>query len=285
MKKDIKYPTTFLVIYVPYLLLRYPLEKLLINNGLSELKSSFISTIIITIPLLISLVWLMRKLDFKKFNGIDNGIKLEKPKFLFLPLLFLFYIFYSDFSSIINSETSALLLLVLSVILVGFSEEFFFRGILLPLFLTNFKNKNGFIFLSVLLSSLIFGIVHFLNLLNNPENILGVTVQVIFAFCIGFLFSGFILKTKSIIIPSLIHAMVNFKGMINYLDLKVPTKISEQKLSELPELPEETIWVIFSELDLTFILLLLGGYMLIRKINKKELLERLNITSTTANSI
>jgi len=283
MRKTNKYLIILPILYLSCLLLIFPLAQSLLHYGVSELRSDFIGQIIVLIPLLIALIWLVKELGFKRFNGINGGIKIEKSKLLFLPLLLLIYAVFTNYNKIINSDITDLLLLTISVILVGFSEEFFFRGILLPLVITKLKNKKHFLFLSIFISSFIFGIFHFIKLINYPSYISIITYQVIFTFCLGCLLSGLLLRTKSIIIPSLFHAIVNFRALIEKPEQlgEKPIEYSEEFLSKMPEMP--TIWnALIGELPF-YLLLLFLGYLMIRKIDEKEILKKLTVSSTTAN--
>ncbi|WP_034057377.1 CPBP family intramembrane glutamic endopeptidase [Lacinutrix jangbogonensis] len=287
MKKTYLNLITLLALYLSCLLLTFPLNKLLLDYDISELKSRFISQIIVLIPLLIALFFLIKKFDLKTFNGIDKGLNIGKSKFLLFPLLFLIYIVYNNFYNISSIESSELLLIIVMVLLVGFTEELFFRGILLPFFIFKLKTKKHFLLSSILLSSLVFGIIHLLNLINNSSTIVGVTIQVIFAVCIGCFFSGLILRTNSIIIPSLFHAIINFKawvGQVTYKS-KEPIEYTEEFLSTMPEIPEPTIWnSLINELPY-FLLLLLLGCLILWKIDEQKILKKLNPKSTTGNTV
>jgi len=278
-----KYIISIFFFYLLFLLISYPLTYLL-SSGVSEFKSDLISRIIVLIPLLIGLIFLIKKNNLKRFNGLD---KMENRKFLFFPLLFLIYILFSNFHNILMIESFDLLLIITSVLLVGLTEELFFRGILFPFFISKLKTKKYFLLSSIFMSSIIFGIVHYISLINN-NSIALITYQVIFAFCIGCLFCSITLRTKNIIIPSLFHSIINFKAYVLSQAISMNKKsieYTEEFLSAMPEIPETTIWNLLTDELPQLLLFLILAYFLLWKIDNKEILKKLNIKSTTGNNV
>lgn len=98
-------------------------------------------------------------------------------------------------------------------ILAPIWEELFFRGVLLRRFTLKWSPQK-----SIIISSLLFGVIHI-----NPLNM-------IFAFGLGCLLGYVYLKTKSIVVPMLLHSFSNFLAFIQYC-------ISNQSTGSL-ELPE-----------------------------------------------
>jgi membrane protease YdiL (CAAX protease family) len=93
--------------------------------------------------------------------------------------------------------------------MVGFAEEFVFRGLLLPLFLKKYQSHKKGIFLSIFFSALFFGFSHFINLSVN-DNIPQVIAQVIFAVFMGIFFGAVLLKTNKLIPIAITHGLINF---------------------------------------------------------------------------
>lgn len=110
--------------------------------------------------------------------------------------------------------TTAVWLLLLQVIGVGVMEELAFRGILLPVLLGRFgKTKKG-LWLSVLLSSAIFGLIHFANLIETP-NLAAVLMQVGYSTLLGALCAVLLLGTGNIWYCIVVHTVYNFGGGIS----------------------------------------------------------------------
>ncbi len=108
-------------------------------------------------------------------------------------------------------RTDLLGILLFHVLCVGILEELAFRGVLLPLLLNRFgKTKRG-MWKSVILSSVIFGFVHFMNLIEGAG--VGVTLmQVGYSMLTGSLCAVLFLKTGNLLECMIVHSVFNFGG-------------------------------------------------------------------------
>lgn len=99
-----------------------------------------------------------------------------------------------------------------NVFLVGFFEEVLTRGlVLLPLLVAWRSRPNG-VLRAVMVSSLLFGLAHLINLFNGAE--LGTTlVQVGYAFGFGVGFAALLLRTNTIWLGIVLHALVDANGI------------------------------------------------------------------------
>ena len=94
---------------------------------------------------------------------------------------------------------------------VGGFEEIAFRGFLFMLLLGRGKKNTKGAFLAIVLSSVVFGAVHSVNLLSGA-NVVSVILQVGYSALIGALASVILLKTHNIWYCILLHALYNFNG-------------------------------------------------------------------------
>lgn len=95
---------------------------------------------------------------------------------------------------------------------VGVFEEAVFRGLLFPFFLKKCRTRLQ-IFLCVAVTSCVFGLYHFFNLLEGAS--LGdVLRQVGYSALIGAMCAAVMLVTGNLIVPILIHGIYNFCGML-----------------------------------------------------------------------
>ena len=180
------------------------------------------------------------------------------PVYLFI--IGLLGIHSRDFSLIAPTN---LILLLLGCLTVGFAEEYLFRGLLQPLFLKKYGSRPNGIFMSILLSSVFFGVFHLINLAKN-DNIGQVLVQVIFAMFIGFFFGVLVLKTNKLIPIAIIHGLINFFFSLAYLPgLKTVQDDITDTVSIAPLI--------------LFLPLLIIGLLIYRKLDKKEIIEKLKI--------
>jgi membrane protease YdiL (CAAX protease family) len=176
-------------LFVQYL----PLFVLPMISGFAQ---KFIGKVLISILA----IWLITTLDWWKEAGFatPSHWQMWKP---FLPL-FILPVLSALVSDFTLTNPWQIGLITIYVITVGFAEEALVRGI----FLRAIKPKG--VLKAALLSSLIFGLMHFANLLMGAD--LGNTLtQVIYATLIGIAFSGTLIYTGSIYPLIIIHTLVD----------------------------------------------------------------------------
>lgn len=105
-------------------------------------------------------------------------------------------------------------LLLIQVLGVGIMEELAFRGILLPFLLERLGRTKKGMWISILLSSTIFGVIHFANLIEAP-NVAAVLMQVGYSTLLGGLCAALFLGTGNIWYCIAVHVEFNFGGGIN----------------------------------------------------------------------
>ncbi len=96
---------------------------------------------------------------------------------------------------------------------VGVFEEILFRGILFGVLAERFsKDKKGLL-KTYVLSSVIFGVIHLLNLFTGA-NVGATLLQACYSVLTGGLFAYALLKSKNVLISALVHAVYNFCGLL-----------------------------------------------------------------------
>ncbi len=96
---------------------------------------------------------------------------------------------------------------------VGMAEEFIFRGTILNLFIDKFHKTQKGIYVSIALSSIIFGIAHITNIFGGVS-IKSALVQAVGAGVLGALLAAIYLRTKNIWVVVILHAFNDFSGLI-----------------------------------------------------------------------
>ena len=96
---------------------------------------------------------------------------------------------------------------------IGLMEEFVWRGIILKGFLSAWKDKKKGIYFAVLITSLCFGLCHYMNLLAG-QDFLSTTKQVISAVCMGVFLSALYLQTNHLVFPILVHGLCDFSNFL-----------------------------------------------------------------------
>lgn len=112
--------------------------------------------------------------------------------------------------------TQDLWLGLFSNLFTGSLEEILCRGLVIAL-LVNYlhQQQQSYVLLkAALLSSLLFGLVHFVNIFEKPETIGVISGQVIYATFIGMGFAACYLRTRSLFPLMLIHAAINTMGFL-----------------------------------------------------------------------
>ena len=111
----------------------------------------------------------------------------------------------------INGSPEKIALLLIECFCIGFFEELAFRG----LFLWIAQRKRGdrrWIFCSILLSSVVFGLIHLINLFESSP--IAVLMQIGYSALIGAMCSVVLLKTANIWFCVVIHGLFNFCGAV-----------------------------------------------------------------------
>ncbi len=111
----------------------------------------------------------------------------------------------------IEKDLAPILLYAILCLGVGFFEEMAFRGCVFPIILQRRGNTWKDVFVSTVFSSLIFGVVHIVNLFVGAD-IVSVILQIGYSFLIGGMCSVILIKTHNIWYCVILHAVYNFCG-------------------------------------------------------------------------
>lgn len=257
-------PTLFilLVIILVFLIGNIPIKE---NIVLSSFTSEKLEKIIIY-----SAVIILSAIIINKF-GIPHSYfhRIEVKKYLYyLPVILCIYLYTGGFGDINTVDSSTIyswkgILLGMSTLSSGMFEEVLFRGLILGILLNRYHNSKHGIVKSVIISCLIFGLIHIVNIWTKDQSLRGTFNQVYAAFSLGILYSAVYLKTKSIIILGGLHSINNFFGSLAELTDSAAI-ISSTVNKTVIEIVLSSILVI-----LIFGIPLIMG-LLILKITKKE---------------
>lgn len=177
------------------------------NSNLDVLSESLGIEMVLTLPF--DLLLLVLFFTFIRRNGLSDYYCLCAPKaraaemLYYLPLLLISTV-NIWFGIVMNKQPLEGLVYFLAMIATGLVEELLFRG-----FLFRAMSKNNLRF-AVILTSLLFGLGHIVNLFNGSGAATLETVcQIFYAVSIGFLFAAVLLKGGSLIPCMISHAMFN----------------------------------------------------------------------------
>lgn len=190
---------------------------------------------IVTLPwnllLTIAIVLFVTKNGLVEYYGLCKGSYQAKSYFYYIPLVVISLV-NVWFGVAWNYSAVETALYAASMLLVGFLEEMVFRGFLFKAMCR--KNVKS----AIIVSSLTFGIGHFVNLLNGSgAGLLETGCQIVYAVSIGYLFVTLFYKGKSLWpcivshgVLNALSAISNEEAAIRYL---IPVSIALTVLSLL----------------------------------------------------
>lgn len=97
------------------------------------------------------------------------------------------------------------LLAAMTVSMIAIAEEYVFRGLLIPVLC---KLLNNRIFIVLVISSIGFGSIHFINLMNHFPFYL-ILAQVLMAATTGMLYGALYVKTHNLLLPIILHLVTD----------------------------------------------------------------------------
>ncbi len=248
-----------------------PIDTLFSKDYFSEFQIEHIVLTLKMLSLFIVGFVGIKKVGLQSLSGISRtdswSFKLLNAAPIYLFILGVLSFIGNDISQI---QIGNVILLLIACLMVGFAEEFIFRGLLVPLFIKKYHHHKKGIFLSIFFSALFFGSSHLINLSVN-DNIPQVIGQVIYATFMGIFFASVLLKTNKLIPLAITHGLINFFFLLGTLpatnsnpEIEPPLQsISEQIVGTIPSI-------------LIFLPLLIVGLVTSRKINRDMTLKKLS---------
>ncbi len=171
-----------------------------VSKMVSELPNQ-IGLVILLTGIVAVLVW-WKQVGFRKHE--NKSLKFMIPPLVYIAVLFIYGMVLGQSGSagfLGTNSSKELMLLILTTLLVGYTEETMFRGILFHGATARFKAVWG-----TIISSLIFGTMHFINMFGGQG--FGMTVsQVVHAAGDGFMYAALRLMTGSLWPVMLLHGL------------------------------------------------------------------------------
>ena len=223
-------------------------------------NTMFISEIVLLIFALVMLA-VRKRLNILKPQGksIVYGIKRGIPIFV-VSLISLM----SSLTGIMGEELNVpnLISLIILAVTIGMAEEFFFRGFIQGEIVDAYGKSRKQVIISVVVSGVIFGLVHLTNALSG-QDIITTLMQVLQASSLGILLGSIYFITKNIWSVVFLHAFYDFAIMLSevnsYKDCINSTDIS-------------TVMLIFTlVVSLIYVVIyLVGAYLNLQKRHVNE---------------
>ncbi len=137
------------------------------------------------------------------YNKFAKGLMFKKLKLHWAFLLVLFFeiaaIVIALFTGNFTAQMPLLMIVTITTLLVGISEEMIFRGILLPIFM---EKRN--VFIALFVNAIGFSLLHAVNVLGGLT-LQEVSSQLLMTFFAGIFYGLLALKMKNIIPLMLMH--------------------------------------------------------------------------------
>ncbi|MBW1606452.1 CPBP family intramembrane glutamic endopeptidase [Lactobacillus sp. Sy-1] len=200
MKKSIYSIVGFVIIQIILLLVIAILCSIFIQNELISVGARYI--ILVALAFILNKHWLKQKISL--FTGKIEIKNIMLPYICELVLIFfILYGFKYDYTK------SELINAICFSIGPGIYEEYVFRGVVLSALIDRFKHSHYWgIIKAVILSSILFGSMHLVNLIGQPST--ETILQSITAMIMGLFLAAICIRTKSILPGMILHALSNF---------------------------------------------------------------------------
>lgn len=198
-----------------------PMQNLGIEPVTFNLLSSIIHSVI-QILLAFVIILIMKHTSDGLFRfgfstkNLKSGIILASIALIFALFNILEAVFYNG-----TLQDSALILFcaVLEALAAGFYEEVACRGVVVSNMMDKWKSKSNYILQSVLISGIMFGLLHLVNLTSGltSENVLNTLFQVMYAAGMGIFFGAVYLRTRNLWGALLVHFITDATDFVTVI--------------------------------------------------------------------
>ena len=256
----------YVLVFVGFLALAPILRNLLESSFADDRYSRLLAGIISRALFLIPCCWYILSVMPFSVIGLNKRNRPVNWQAVVLPMIIILPVLFGNMSLFSSSPVELVVWFLINNLLVAVVEEVVFRGLFLPRLVLLFKERSGTLILAVTISATVFGLIHYLNLIRQPNNFSGITSQVIFAISIGIFLGGLYLRTEHIILPILIHFLINITFGNDILK-------SEPVLHEATEKAESTDWASLILTMSIFLFIAAGGIFMSKWSNKDRIVE------------
>ena len=160
------------------------------------------------------IIWVKRmgisETHFSETGGTLRTLVSGMPLILFSLLIMIYGVFEAGevtWDKIPSTKEGIIFLI--SMLGVGLFEETLMRGTLFNIMRESWKDQQHGIMKAAIISSIMFGIPHILNLIENPQLRCQTAAQMIYATLIGIYFCGLYVKHRNFMGLVIIHALVD----------------------------------------------------------------------------
>ena len=180
------------------------------NEFLQEMLAQLYFAFLVLLAVLV-----LRKMDLFRFSLNDLKEGWTSAGLLVFMIYFIFRLASKTIGTLTVSRTDFLYFMI-HMLLIGFSEEVVFRGLIQTAFHRFFKEETRTqVFLAILCSGIAFGLTHLVNSRNPEADFFDVFYQVIATIFMGFYLGAIYFRTgRNIWYMILLHALYDAAGFI-----------------------------------------------------------------------
>ncbi|MFT5871214.1 MAG: membrane protease YdiL (CAAX protease family) [Clostridium sp.] len=186
------------------------------------------------------LIMILKRFNLLKSSGFTSP-KQWKDLWIIWPMIIFSFINGAgliDGSIVIDkSKPFVIILFILTYLSTGLFEEVLCRGVVLGVMLRKWGSTKEGCYLSVILSSLLFGSTHIVHFILHHFSLLASLTQITYGMFIGVFFAACVLRNKTIYPAIIIHAIFDILGSLReiavgggirkaYFTISVPNAIA-----------------------------------------------------------
>lgn len=202
----------------------------IITYGIPDILTSGVSIILVIMVMFLTGMYSQAGFILK---GIGKGILFGWYSLVIGPMLLTAMFLSADKNILVFPGVPRIISFTVSMLTIGVFEEILFRGIVLNILISRWKNNKNGIMKAIILSAFLFGAAHLANLIMWPNLIITTASQVVYAFLTGFYLACIYVRSRNIWSVILLHALTNWFSMfINIFD---PARLlAEKTVSDIP---------------------------------------------------
>jgi membrane protease YdiL (CAAX protease family) len=179
------------------------------------------SYIVVALIIIVSLFLKKFKYFGFKAENLLKGLLYSLPIILGGIYTFILSYFNVRNSRLITPHTFRVVSFIFQMLSIGLLEEVLCRGIILNMLRSKLKNRKNGTLLAIIISSLMFGFAHLINLINRPELLWGIIAQIFYSTIMGMCSAIIYIKFNNILVVIIEHSIFDAMGLVPFIFLPI----------------------------------------------------------------
>ncbi len=205
-------PLKIIVVWLIFPIMLYTAATIIPSGLPTNTKQGLADLIVFLVAYFLNRLWFHQSINWFNADKIFDQFSTALPTIIFVA--------YSSAAMFFVKDMRFQMDVLIMTILVGLAEEFCFRGLLIPLFLKQFR---GNAYYAVVGSSILFGLMHLINLKSISFGY--VSIQVIFAISFGLLLGAIYVKTNNLLLVVALHMLKDLFPLLSPSTLREAAKM------------------------------------------------------------